>query len=351
MGKSISEKCPSCNATIKFDAKENHFKCEYCGNVWTIDDIKAEKEKKKKLEVKRETPKTMDVNVYNCENCGASIILGDNTASTSCVYCKSTQLIMDRLEGVYAPSKIITFKFDKNDAINKFKELCKGRKLMPKDFDNIDNIQDMEGLYVPFWLYDCDNDLDVTCECTNVSTWSDARYINTKTDYYEVKGIGTLVYDKVPNDGAVRFDDKIMNAIEPFDYSELKDFSEAYLSGYISEKFDVSQEEAYKNVQERINNASKSYILSKVTGYNSKRITSYSGNLTLRNSNYVLLPVWVLNIKYKDKIYRFSMNGQTGKYVGEIPVDTKKLWLLIIITFAISVLIMVLIFFVSGVIA
>ena len=80
-------------------------------------------------------------------------------------------------------------------------------------------------------------------------------------------------------------------------------------------------------------------------------ITSYNGNLTLRNSNYVLLPVWVLNIKYKDKIYRFSMNGQTGKYVGEIPVDTKKLWLLIIITFAISVLIMVLIFFVSGVIA
>ena len=39
---------------------------------------------------------------------------------------------------------------------------------------------------------------------------------------------------------------------------------------------------------------------------------------------YVLLPVWMLNIKYKDKIYPFAMNGQTGKMIGDIPLDKKK---------------------------
>ena len=41
---------------------------------------------------------------------------------------------------------------------------------------------------------------------------------------------------------------------------------------------------------------------------------------------YSLLPVWMLNIKYKDQMYKFAINGQTGKVVGEYPVDKNKKW-------------------------
>lgn len=32
----------------------------------------------------------------------------------------------------------------------------------------------------------------------------------------------------------------------------------------------------------------------------------------------------MLNIKYLDKMYKFAINGQTGKVVGEYPVDKSK---------------------------
>ena len=243
---------------------------------------------------------------------------------------------------------MITFKFSKEEAINKFKELCKGRKLMPNDFDNINNIQDMEGLYVPFWLYNCENKADLFVSCQNSTTWSDSRYIHTKTDYYNVSINGILDFSNVPNDAASRFDDKIMHAIEPFDYSEFKEFNMSYLSGYISEKYDVLVDDAYTNAKKRIDDDSKNYLYNKITGYSVKRIKQYDSIVSLLNNEYVLLPVWVLNIKYKDKIYHFALNGQTGKMVGEIPVDAKKLWLLILLTFFISFAILGLIFFVGG---
>lgn len=39
---------------------------------------------------------------------------------------------------------------------------------------------------------------------------------------------------------------------------------------------------------------------------------------------YALLPIWMLNIKYGDKSYRYAINGQTGKVAGDYPVDKRK---------------------------
>lgn len=337
MGKSVSEKCITCNAPLKFNSKTDLFECEYCGNKFTIEDLENYKKKlesaikKEQSKNKQQTNKTFSSDAYHCENCGANIILGKNTASTSCVYCKSSAIIKDRLDGVYAPSKIITFAFSKEDAINKFKNLCKGRRLMPNDFDNPKNISSMEGLYVPFWLYNCENKATLYATCKDITTWSDSRYINTKTDYYKVTVNGKLSFKNVPNDAASRFDDNIMHAIEPFDYNGFKEFNMSYLSGYLSEKYDVLHNDAYVIAKGRIDDDSKNYLLNKIGGFDSKSVDSYNSEVSMLNNDYVLLPVWVLNIKYKDKIYRFAMNGQSGKMVGEIPVDTKKLWLAIII--------------------
>ena len=84
--------------------------------------------------------KMSDMDGYRCSSCGAEIITGDNVASTSCVYCKNTAIIKDRLTGLYAPSKIITFKYTKEDAINAFKKNFKGRLFITKMFNDLNNI-------------------------------------------------------------------------------------------------------------------------------------------------------------------------------------------------------------------
>lgn len=345
MANAISEKCPSCNAPLKYDAIKDEFKCEYCGNIY---DLKQLEEQKAKKNTSKNFEKMSDMDGYRCSSCGAEIITGDNVASTSCVYCKNTAIIKERLTGLYAPSKIITFKYTKEDAIEAFKKKCRGRLLLPKKFNDPNNIQEMEGLYVPFWLYDCNNAASLSAKCTKVTSWSDSRYHYTKTDTYDVSRQGNLEFVRVPADGSSRFDDNIMNAIEPFNYEEFKDFNMSYLSGYISEKYDVDKDTAYESTVNRIKEDSKKYLLDSIQGYTTKVVTSNNDNINLKQNDYVLLPVWVLNIKFKDKIYHFAYNGQTGKMVGEIPVDKKKLCFTIIISFIVPFIIILLIFLAQG---
>lgn len=345
MANVVSEKCPTCNAPLKYDAIKGEFKCEYCNNVYTLEKLE---EYKSSQEEYTKPKKTFDMDGYHCSSCGAEIITGENVASTSCVYCKNTAIIKERLTGVYAPSKIITFNYTKEDAIKAFQKKCHGRLLLPKAFNDPKNIQDMEGLYVPFWLYDCDNDASLTARCTKVKSWEDHRYHYTKTDTYHVSRKGKLHFEKVPADGSSRFDDIIMSAIEPFDYSEFKPFNMSYLSGYISEKYDVDSEPAYDVTLKRIKDDSKKYLLDSIQNYTTKIATSTSDNVVLNKTDYALLPVWVLNIKFKDKIYHFAYNGQTGKMVGEIPVDKGKLLLTILISFITPLLILLIIFLVRG---
>ena len=381
MGKeksTLSEKCPSCCAPLKYNGKKEKFECEYCKGTYTLFELeeykKSLKEEKKEKEEQIEEQetrdndnnkdkklkniekkdskavnnklgeKTMSVNTYYCENCGATIVLGENTSSTSCLYCKSTALIRDRLEEVYQPSKIITFKVTKDEAIEKYKSLVSKRHFIPSRFKDSNNIQDMEGLYVPFWLYDLSNSVDVKILGTKVRTWSDSQYNYTETKYYDITGNGVLNFDNIPNDGSVRFDDNIMNAIEPFDYNEFKDFNISYLSGYLSEKYDVDSEKAYENVSKRITRDSRNYCVENCDGYyTSKTIKDYSESINKGEIEYVLLPVWVLNIKYNDKIYKFSINGQTGKMVGEIPINWTKFLLFLL---GIFVFVFVLLYFI-----
>lgn len=345
MANVINEKCPACMAPLKYDAVKDEFRCEYCGSVYSLGQLEEYKQKNEKF---KKFEKMQDMDGYRCSSCGAEIITGDNVASTSCVYCKNTAILKDRLTDLYAPSKIITFKYTKNDAIEAFKKKCKGRWLLPKMFNDTNNIQDMEGLYVPFWLYDCDNKADLTAKCTKVTHWSDFSYHYTKTDTYNVSRNGNLSFIKIPTDGSSRFDNTIMNAIEPFDYNEFKDFNMSYLSGYISEKFDVDKDKSYENALTRIKDDSKKFLLDSIVGYTTKTVTSVVNDIKLINTDYVLLPVWVLNIKFKNKLYHFAYNGQTGKMVGEIPVDKGKLLVTIIISFMLALVILFVVFIVQG---
>ena len=53
----------------------------------------------------------------------------------------------------------------------------------------------------------------------------------------------------------------------------------------------------------------------------------------------------MVNVKYKDKMYLFAMNGQTGEFIGDIPVDKNKAILYGIITFVITVILVIVISF------
>lgn len=341
MGKVLDNKCPSCGAAIHFKPELGKFKCDFCDSEYTAEQLKDMDKLSKEETVESSKDSYSNYVNYNCPDCGAEIITDENTAATFCVYCGNTSIIKNRLSGEFAPKYIIPFKMEKQKAIDAFKRLRKGRPLVPKSFVSEENIEKITGVYIPFWLYKVDVSGTVNVKATRVTSWSvgDTRY--TKTDYYKVIRSGNMVYDRVPVDGSTRFNNDMMNSIEPFDYGKLINYNHAYLSGFLAEKYDVSKDDAFVDAKKRTLNSTKDQMLSSVVGYSSRTITSNDLESEICDTEYVLLPVWMVNVKYKDKFYLFAMNGESGKFIGNIPLDKGKAIILTIILFIIFLLVCV----------
>lgn len=329
--RALDNKCPSCGAPIKYNAKTHNFKCEYCFSEFSLDEMKKYNNASSEENNKDETVKKVNkVNshesyvTYLCKNCNAEIIADENTAATFCLYCGSTAILKDKLSGKFAPSKIIPFKKDKSDAVEAFINLRKGRPLVPKTFTSKENIEKITGLYIPFWLYDLKVSGQLQAKSTNVTTWRVGNYTYTKTDIYGLDSDGEMVFEGVPVDGSSRFENDIMNAIEPFNYNELEKYNHAYLSGFLAEKYDVPKEEAISDANTRVLESTKNRMLSDMKAPGLKVITNNTLLPSTIKTEYALLPVWMVNVKYAGKYYTFAMNGQTGEFVGNVPLDKKK---------------------------
>jgi hypothetical protein len=132
-----------------------------------------------------------------------------------------------------------------------------------------------------------------------------------------------------------------MNTIEPFHYDELVPYNHAYLSGFYAEKYDQEGDIILKEASDRALNSARNVLRDDARMYSSKVVVSDTLVSNEKNKTYALLPVWMVNVKYKNKMHIFAMNGQTGEFIGNIPLDITKTILYAIIIFTICMIIFV----------
>lgn len=331
-----SYKCPCCGAPIKFDASVQSLRCESCKNEFSPDTLEQmssayESTKESKFNWDEYIPREYgaeesgNIAVYSCPSCAAEITGDDSLGATVCPYCGNTTIIKGKFEGSFKPDYVIPFKLERKKAIAKFMENASKKKFIPKEFKDESKLEEIVGMYVPFWTFDCDADADIIYSGRKTKTWLDANYTYTRTDFYKLFRSGKVGFANVPVDGSKKADDNYMEAIEPFDYSEAMNFSSAYLSGYLADKYDVSAVECIDRANERIKHSMEEMLRDTTYGY--EMVTTDNSSVKFDNGKirYALLPVWWLNIKYKDKMYKFAMNGQTGKSVGNYPAAWSKI--------------------------
>lgn len=341
----IDNKCPACGAPITFSPSLNKWKCEYCDSEFSFEEM--QKHNNASSAAANDTQENaneeeLDLLSYKCQNCGAEIVADENTAATFCVYCGSIAILKSKLSGKFSPDFIIPFKKTKEEAVEAFVNLAKGRPLCPKDFTDKKNIEKIKGVYIPFWLHTTTIEGDLDASATRVSTWYSGNYRYTKTDYYKLYRSGAIKFTRIPTDGSKNFDDDIMNSIEPFDYNEMIKYNHAYLSGFFAEKYDVPSEETINIADNRALNSTRD-LMYKGSTYVGKKITK--DTLAPKDSKveYALLPVWMVNVKYEGQTYIFAMNGETGKFIGNIPIDKKKKFMYMILIFVICFVVLYLI--------
>lgn len=331
--------CKNCGAGLSFEPASGRWDCKYCRSSFDkseLDDQFGE------IGAEDLHEEFHELESYHCESCGAELIADETTTATFCVYCRNPVVIKEKFKGVFEPKYVIPFKVTKQEAENIYREWMNKRLFAPKSFKNDAEIEKITGIYAPFWLFDCEVDADISGTGTKISSWRTGNTEYTKTQHFHVERSGHVHYEKVPVDSATKLDDTFMKLIEPFDYNELKEFSMHYLTGFMAERYDVEVTDSEKVMQTRVEEFAKNRVRETINGYNSFNMTSNVERLSNVISHYGLLPVYVLVNKFKDKEHLFIINGQTGKVVGETPIDPKRQLLFFSVVSAISIVILLL---------
>ena len=354
--------CPACTGPLHYSAKSGKLACDYCGSSFDVAEIEAlyaRKEAeaaaaKQAADAKAEAAQaakdeaaeaaaasggwdTSDLSrdwgaeadglrVYSCPSCGAELICDQSTAATACPYCGNPAIVPGQFSGALRPDYILPFRLSKDDAVQALRAHYKGKPFLPRSFTSANHIEQIQGVYVPFWLFDGGAEGAARYRASNTNVFETGDYEITETRHYHVVRAGSLAFEKIPVDASSKMPDDHMDSIEPFDYAQLRPFSTAYLPGYLADKYDVTIDDSRDRADTRCRETLAQALRDTVTGYGA--CVTEREDIALRRSkvHYALLPVWMLSTKWHGQDFLFAMNGQTGKLVGDLPTDRGRFW-------------------------
>ena len=332
--------CPNCGAPIQFVGASGQLECEHCDNKYDVALIEQLYADKEQAAASAGTEPQWDITLtnnfsaeeaarlrsYSCSYCGAGIICDDTTAATSCPYCGNPAVVPGHFSGQLKPDYVVPFRLDKKAAVEALKKYYGGKKFLPKNFSEGNHIEEIKGVYVPFWLYNGESDAYMRFNATKSHTRRSGDYEITETDHYRVIREGSVAFEKVPVDGSSKMPDAHMDAIEPFDYNDLKQFSTAYLPGFLADKYDEDAKTCSRRANSRIAASTEAAFARTISGYTTLAREYSSMKLKKGDIKYALMPVWLLSTKWNGENFLFAMNGQTGKLIGDLPVDKGLYW-------------------------
>lgn len=329
MSETMEYKCPACGGAMEFNSHLQKMKCPYCDTVMDIEEFQSVLDKetwKHTGSGEWQDDEIKNMKVYLCESCGGQIIAEESTGATSCPYCGSRIVVKEQFSGDMKPDYIIPFKYDKKKAKESYYEHLKGKPFLPKVFKDENHIDEIKGVYVPFWLFDVDVKADMSYNAEKIRKWTSGDTEYTDHQYYKIERKGGINFDHIPSDGSRKMDDTLMESIEPFEFKDAVPFKTAYLAGYMADRYDVLMEERIDRARERVIQSTQDSFRSTVKGYEMVQTVTDNVKVEKAEYQYVLYPVWLLNTTWNNEKYVFAMNGQTGKMVGDLPMDKGAFW-------------------------
>lgn len=302
-------KCKNCGGNAIYSPERHKMYCPFCDSVDS------------------QEKKTESQSLVTCINCGGEIHVNEFTSASKCAYCDNYIVFDERVSGQFLPRLIIPFHFSKDTVKKLLRDKFKSCIFAPWDFLSEAKLNEMTGMYVPYWMYDYHVHGCYDGEGKKIRTWISGDREYTETSVYHILRDMETDFDKMPVDASDAMPDAIMDLMEPFDYRSLVDFNEEYMSGFFGERYNEDDVLCEPRAVAKAKQDAETILKQSISGYTG--LTSKVNNqITLNRSdtNYTLLPVWIYNYKYKNEDYRFHVNGQTGKIVGKVPTSVKKVF-------------------------
>ena len=318
----ISLKCLNCGSPLEYNPETQGFDCKTCQSSFTEEELS-----RRAVSFTEQETFDEEFKDYNCPGCGAEILADENTTTEFCVYCGNPVVLKGRVSGQLKPSLIIPFLIDKRKAQEILVNYLSKYSYTPNSFYKESNLEKITGIYYPFWEADINTSSSLDATGTKIKSWiiGDRKY--TETSYYKIKRSGLIHFEDISVNALKSADKKLVESVLPYPVKEHIPFKMAYLSGFYSKKNDLSYSDVYGEIKNKLGGYSKSVLENTIGGYNSISVNQSVANILSEKHDYTLLPIWILNYKYRGKNYTYAINGVTGKVFGEVPLSKARLGL------------------------
>lgn len=334
------KKCPSCGGVMDFDPTTGGLSCPYCGHKEEIpvqDEIPS-----KAVELDFESAEStgncnwgVETKTVICEACGAESIYDALQTSAVCPFCGSNQVMEANDQNTIAPGGVVPFQITDQEASALFKKWIKRKWFCPKLAKESAKPKAFKGVYFPYWTFDTNTHADYTAE------YGKTRPVKKRngetefvTDWYHTSGSYSTSFNDELVHASTTHDQFMLMGLEPFDTENNKAYKPEYIAGFISERYTVGLKEAWEIAKCSINNKIRNGISSKIRGEHfADQVRDIHMSAVYRDITYkyLLLPVWISNYKYNDKVYQFMVNGQTGKVSGRTPISKGRVAIAILV--------------------
>lgn len=342
--KETDRKCPDCGGVMDFNPTTGGLRCPYCDHEEAIPSDSAKPQKAEEMDYfAAEKTANCDWGVEKktvlCKSCGAESIYDSLQIASECPFCGSNQVMEASSLETMAPGGVVPFRITDKDAADLFLKWIRKKWFCPKVAKESAKPKKFLGSYLPYWTFDTDTTSEYSAK------YGKDRHVRDKegktkiiTDWYNTSG----TYQERINDELIiassTHDASILQGLEPFDTENNKAYKPEYVAGFAAQRYSVGLKQAWETAKQKILGKLQNNISDKVRHEkNADHVTNVSVSTTYRNITfkYLLLPIWAAHYKYKDKIYHFMVNGQTGKVSGKTPISVWKVLLTILMAVAV----------------
>lgn len=342
------KKCPCCGGIMDFDPASGQLSCPYCGHIQEIEKSDEPFVAKELDFYAAEDEASCDWGVATktviCKACGAETVYDVNEMANECPYCGSNQIMDDPTsKKIMAPGGVLPFKISAENASERFKSWIGRKFFCPKLAKESAKPDAFTGIYVPYWTFDADTASKYNAEYGTEHHYRD-KDGNQRTEihWHPTSGFYNKFMDDVLVCGSAKQSGSIISGLEPYDTRQVAEYKPEYMAGFKAERYTIKMKDAWETAKQKIHNILQGDVQTKIRSqYHTSHVrgirllTTYS-NITYK---YLLLPVWISAFKYKDKVYQFMVNGQTGKVSGRTPISWIKVGLTVLAVIAVVVLI------------
>ncbi len=337
-------KCKDCGANLKYLPGTPYLNCDYCGAKNEIEVAATEiieNDFNSFLDEKAHQEDKQEISTVKCDGCGASTTLKPNVTSCTCPYCDTPLVIKNASTStIIKPSYVLPFKIDRKKSTEEFVKWAGSLWFAPNKLKDYaaHSADKLNGIYMPYWTYDSNTITQytglqgihyyVTESYTDSEGRSQTRQVQ-RTRWLPASGTVYNNFDDVLVVSSKSLPENLANELEPWDLHELKTYDDKFLSGFVTESYQIDLNFGFEKAKNRMQPIIKSSVISDIGG-DVQQVTSMDSTYNDIKFKHILLPVWLSSYRYKDKVYRFLINARTGEVQGERPYSAAKIALLVI---------------------